>query len=56
MNGTESPKKEPAAKKQKVETEPDRATAPCLTDNELRAITKLAKTIYLGSPVNIRLG
>ncbi len=34
---------------------PDRATAPCLTDNELRAITKLAKTAerHYGCPQDI---
>ena len=39
----------------RCETDPDRATAPCLTDNELRAITKLAKTAerHYGCPQDI---
>ncbi|MFN8167328.1 MAG: PEP/pyruvate-binding domain-containing protein [Candidatus Nanopelagicales bacterium] len=40
---------------EKVEVEPDRVSAPCLTDNELKAIAKLAKTAerHYGCPQDI---
>jgi pyruvate,water dikinase len=40
---------------ERVETDPERASAPCLTDNEIKAIARLAKTAerHYGCPQDI---